>query len=889
MALSSTACPTDRCFCQMNSRINRYIINCRHQRLATIPVFSVVDTIFYEITFSMNNFITEIPYSAFRNLKVERIDLLKNSLVSILPGAFSGLETYLKELLIEGNGNIPPPYTKISNLVNLRTLRLQKFQQYTIDQSNYFDRFPHLEVLQLYEFVSLTSIDGFAFQNKLQHLQRLEIIGSSLINIPVQSLIHLKSLQKLYIKESKVTTVYSKSFEQLHNLTDLDLSYNKITTLEKDAFQGIDDQLQLLDLTFGELNPESMTALSSKTWSKLEQLTLSYNNKLESMPEQVFKSMPKLQYLNLVHINLRQITKDLFTGLKSLHTLDLSWNKIEAIDAGAFEHMPTLHELKLNRQFGPTPPPSFTMQISSEAFQGSGTSIAILNLLYTPILPEQFWNVIKTLTNLQTLKLSKTGLSTIPDFGFIHNTKLQEIELEYNDIQTLTSDSFTGPTDSLQRVLLNSNNISSISSCVFKNHVKLESVCLAQNPLNCDCKLYWLYKIVSSHTFPIGPCFHQDFICSSPQKFENQALYTVPLNETCSIYAPESCSYKNHTIATSTTAVTNQASTSITTITAEITTTQKDTELTLKIIGKTTNSINIVWNIKHATEITGFILEYHATIDKLIVKEQLHRDKFVYTITDLKPGMFYSICVTAEINQVADYEVKACRTTQTDSSSSGTENQTGGKDSTPDDMNSRNILIGVILGSTVFVILVVTGLYLVVKYKVQKLKTLQLTLTHLQQRSDQGLADGTGKVCTVDNEYTEFEEMKKAKQYHTIGGKHLHCQYGVDSTYMNESYNAEEIMDDGMDNKIQENDTETESVYSKPDLEQRHSAPSRLNAEDLLRSEKMKRTSRPLPATPGTRQTVDLQSSNNSNLITTQVSVYEYNNKENDPVYHEIR
>ena len=834
VALSSIECPTDRCFCQFNSTINRNKLNCRYQRLGEIPKFSLVDTVFYEITFRMENYITEIPSSAFQNLKVEKIDLLSNSLVSIQPGAFSGLETYLTELLIEGNGNIPPPYTKISNLINLRRLRLQKFQQHTIDQNNYFDRFPNLEVLQLYEFVSLSSIDGFAFNKKLQNLQRLEVIGSSLTSIPVQSLIHLQSLKMLYIRDSRISAVYSRSFEDMRNLTNLDLSYNKITNLDTDAFQGIDDRLEVLDLAFNELNPESMVALSSKSWSQLEQLTLSYNSKLESMPQQVFKSMPKMQYLNLCQINLQKITKDLFVGLKNLHTLDLSWNKIEAIEAGAFEYMTTLHELKLNSQYGPTPQPSFAMHISPEAFQGSGTSLAILNLQYTPIVPEQFWNVIKTLTNLQTLKLSRTGLSSLPDFGFIHNTKLQEIELEYNNIKTLTPDSFTGPTDSLQRLFLNYNNISLISSCVFKNHVKLESVCLAQNPLNCDCKLYWLYKIVRNHTFPVGPCYHQDFICSIPQQFENQALHEVPLKDTCTKSVPDTCIHK-----------------SVTTITT--TTVKKVNNLTLEVVGKTTNSVKIIWNIKDRTEVIGFILEYHATTKNHTVRKQLHQDRFFHSVTNLKSGLFYRICITAIINQTDDKTMRACRMTQADSIGFDTHE----KDISNDDMKIRNIIIGVVVGTVTFVILVFTALYQVVKYKIRKLNSLRSELkhpsTHPLTTRDTDMADGAEKAGIVGNEYIQYEKLNKEETYHTIEETDFQNSDGVVSINVASDYNGD-IGEDKEETKIPISDTKSQPDYPEADFLQRHISPPELNAKDICTEENVKRTSRALPLIPLVRQ-----------------------------------
>ena len=896
---ASVSCPTSRCDCQVDS--NRYIVNCRHKKLAAIPAFTPVDTVFYEISFSSNH-ITEIPTHAFRNLTVERIDLLTNSLVSILPGAFDGVEAYLKELLIEGNGNIPPPYSKLSKLVNLKTLRLQQFQQYTIEK-NSFDRFPNLEVLELHNFASLRSIDGQAFQNKLPKLQSLEIMKSNLTSIPVQSLIYLPNLQKLTIKDNQITTIYSKSFEKLHNLTDLDLSYNKITTLENDAFLGIEEHLESFNLKFNEITPESMVALSSKTWLKLEQLILSYNTKLGTVSDRSFETMPKLEYLNLIQINLKKISTNFFSGLTNLHALDLSWNKIGNIDAGAFEHMPNLYELKLKKQFGQSSvPKDYAMQIPDQAFHGLETSLAVLNLKDTPIVPQQFWNIVRTLPNLQTLTMSKTRLSMIPDFGFFYNKELEAIELEGNDIDTLTPDSFTGPNDSLKKVLLSSNNLSTVSSCVFDKHAKLEAIDLAQNPLNCDCQLFWLYKLISRQTEPTISCVYL-FTCATPKQYESQALCKLPLNKTCLSYRPNECIHEKYTTTTTITHLTDNPVTKINNKTDKVTTpsvdttttvTKKPNAITLNIAGKTKNSITLAWSIKDKSDLTGFILEYHATTDNVKTNESIHRDKFLHTIHNLK-GQFYTMCIIAEINHVKDNNVKACRTAQTENKATDIEEQSDIEiDNTN---NARNVLIGAVLGTVVVIILVITGLYLIVKYKLQKLKTIKLTLDHLQNNIDRqlgrrGEVTECGKVCTVSNEYIEMEEMKKAKQYHTIeqatGGRSLQRQYGVDKTDINNDYTREYMYDHETEGNDSE-DKDTDKGYtnvSKVELDQRHSAPSRLNVVDLMRNRSAKCTSRPLPETPGAKSVDNVQPSKAANLITTQASVYEH--QERDSVYHEL-
>ncbi|XP_060577928.1 leucine-rich repeat neuronal protein 1-like [Ruditapes philippinarum] len=847
--LTECAVDTRICDCYRDVKTNQSNINCRYKNLYNIPEFKSVDTIYHKITFSANNYIKSLPTGAFRNLKVEQIDLLNNKLAQVQSGAFQGLEPYLYELLIEGNGvpGVEIPFPVMSVLRKLRRLKVKNFKQDSISSSNYFPYFPDLEALE-FDSIPLESIDNLAFFKKLTKLQLLNFQYAEFVQIPVVSLSYLESLNNLYIRFTKINTVLSKSFEKLTNLLDLDLSFNQIETLESDAFLGVANHLTHLDLGSNKLQPHSLVALSRKQWTNLKHLTLSYNDGLTYMPANVFKNMPNLEELFLVNLNLVHISRDLFTGLDNLLSLDLGWNNIESIQDGAFLNMNKLFELKLEYQFNSAPVPK-TLQLNPGAFKGLETSLIYLFLEGTTLGSYQLWTTLRLFKELQQLAMSETKVSEIPYYAFRENKKLTRIELNKNGIKYLNQATFKGLEYSLKDVSLNDNNLETISDCVFQNFQKLDYIHLMRNPLMCDCRLKWLHNFVLEKNKTVPTFSLNDFICKQPQNYANMPLYKIPINELiCTKNNPERCIDDELTSSPVKTVTTATRST-----TKSTTQSSTDNWLQLSIEGRTSSSFTIAWRVSDQTTITGFQLEHQLTTFPESSKTlKIHKDERVYTIHDLIQGNLYQICVTAELTDTKDKSVKDCKVAQTIGKSSYTDKQSSS--------DSRNIIIGAIIATVAVVVLVAVGVCAVVKYKVQRLKELRFALNSPIQRNPY-TEDGMN-VCVVPNEYTEIDVARLANKYKIKCPKDIQRQFGIDNTcYKNgeeiSPYNTYQRIGKGKRKNPYENDdeedvvilnTESDQVHFKTDLEERHSAPSRLDAGDLKNH--YDRNSRPLPATP---------------------------------------
>lgn len=843
-------CPVDMCNCYTDTETNRLIINCRYQSLYSVPTFKVVTTTFSLITFSKNNFISKLLNNSFANLKVERIDLLENKLTNVQPGAFNGLQPYLQELLIEGNGktSIEIPFSALTSLSNLRRLVLKSFRQDTLMETNYFGYFPNLEHLEI-DSVSLQYVHSLAFKNKLSKLTHLRLDTVDFQDLPVECLQYLSSLTTIYFRFTKIHTVYSQSFEKLRLLKYLDLSHNSINVLQTEAFVGISSQLVYLDLSSNNLQAGALQALASKTWNSLQQLLLSYNAELSNIPVNVFKYMPNLQYLNLAETNLKHLQLDMFNGLVKVTNLDLSYNNIETIQDRIFLNMNALEELKLDHQFQ-NGIADQSLEITPAAFSGLENRLVVLDLEKTTLKERQFWNTVKIFNQLKKLIVSETKIKEIPSYAFYNNKQLQTIELNNNGINYINQDAFRGLEQVLKDVSLKDNNVTTISECVFKNFTRLEQIHLMRNPLDCDCRIQWLHTFILTKTNVEPPIDINEYICNKPAIFATKTLSSIPSDDlTCSQNSRDIC---RNPIDISSTNPTSPSTSN----------TDKVNSLKLTIAGTTSSAITVAWSVTDKSKVTGFKLVYKpANQQEPGIGMSIHRDQITHTLYNLAQGTFYQVCVTAEVNNVEDQSVRDCQTVQTLGQSSNTDSHVDTGNSNGD---NRNVITGAIIATVAVVVLIAVGVCAVVRYKVLKLKELQFALQSMGPRRVLADEDNKMYICTVPNEYSEIDVARIASKYNIKSPKHMQRQFGVDNfsfdiTGEAGSYDLYHKIGRRKRNPYENDDeedqikpvqlsTDKNEVHFKNDLEQRHSAPSRLDAENPKNP--TDRNSRPLPATP---------------------------------------
>ncbi|KAK3603051.1 hypothetical protein CHS0354_015743 [Potamilus streckersoni] len=658
--------PAKQCGCEQ--RDNKFIINCRDKNLTQIPIFDNTSIQYEELTFSSSypdtskcsvcNRITSIPPRAFVNLNVKRIDLTKNALTYISNDSFAGVEPYLKELLLEGNEAKEPNYAALKNLTGLTKLHLEKFQQTTLNSNNIFEYLQNLEFLKLKTLKNLSFIDSAAFQNKVRKLKTLWLDDLPLKKYPVKAVLNIPSLQELHFINSPVTELYSMSFKDLDNLNVLDLSNNDIDSIDDNTFEGVNDTLLSLNLSDNNLRfktRETLSFLSSKSWTKLEELRLSYN-KFDALPNGPFRTMSNLRNLTLESCQLPSISSGLLQGLQNLHTLEVSQNRITNISIDAFVHTPQLKVLNLDQQ-NKDFIKRLAINFPAEAVKSIRTSLTHLHLEQNLVNVSQIWEIIELLTNLEKLKLRSINLVTIPDFVFRYHTQLQDLDLSENQITSFDQKSFHGLKDTLNSLTLSNNNLTTIDECVFKNFSKLNYLYLTGNMWNCDCHLLWLYDWIKNKmlTHPYIE-YMVECVCQSPPRLSEKYIQDVNRSDLSCIpvYIPYRC--PDYYITTTIT-------------TTNSTTTPKPLPVFRIFIAEVMIfSINVFWTIDDKSDVTGYVLsivDLQNTSRKSLTN--LHRDNTRFKLKGLQPQRTYNICLQVELNNILNQNLISCVTQSTKS------------------------------------------------------------------------------------------------------------------------------------------------------------------------------------------------------------------------------
>lgn len=171
------------------------------------------------------------------------------------------------------------------------------------------------------------------------HTQRLEIAGNKITNIS-KSYLPYEELKFLNLSDNLITTITRGTFHSLNSLETLDLSRNRLTgnALEDSVFEGL-GSVRFLSLERNPLQRIKTETFSFTDLLDLEHLDLSHCQIKEIEGYGLF--LPSLKYLDFSWNDLEAFTDDIFKGMMSLVTLDLSHNRISVI-----HDIPTMPDLQ---------------------------------------------------------------------------------------------------------------------------------------------------------------------------------------------------------------------------------------------------------------------------------------------------------------------------------------------------------------------------------------------------------------------------------------------------------------------------------------------------------------------------------------------------------------
>jgi len=255
----------------------------------------------------------------------------------------------------------------------------------------------------------------------------------------------------------------------LGKLKELSLSFNHLTELDDDCFVGIEDSLDILELSFAfatDVFPQrALRPLSNLLWLVLD------NNNFQTIEATAFYSFQQLRYINMESNRLHYLPERIF--LSSVHPelrdVKLGYNFLEAIPESSFHNLTELRSLDLTGN---------RIKILASGSIMDCPKLVTISLAYNRI-QRMDKNALYGLANLRFLHLEFNKLIAL-DLGAIAEIGGADFALNvsYNAIANVDSGSVM---NNLTRLDLSFNNISHLSANTFYGTLDLKSLNLRSN------------------------------------------------------------------------------------------------------------------------------------------------------------------------------------------------------------------------------------------------------------------------------------------------------------------------------------------------------------------------------------------------------------------------
>lgn len=336
------------------------------------------------------------------------------------------------------------------------------------------------------------------FSSQLARLEVLKLDNNQLSSLPNGfAPLHV---QELDLSHNKLTTL--KSLGRLPQMTHLHLSHNNLNSIEEKAFMNCSNIL-VLDLSHNDLAqvPSSLTHLKS-----LQTLDLSFNA-IVVLEGSAMLQMESLWRLQLSGNRLGNISVGLFDDLKALQVLDLANNQISQVEKGSFDANRQLQAIRLDGNrlqsmdglFGNLEQ-LIWLNISDNSIRHFDYALIPLNLHWLDISHNQLEELGNyfDLTGEIALGVLDAGFNRLTQLGpnSIPNS-IETLLVNDNQLEQIVPYTFFKKTR-LAKVDLTVNNLKGIDRNALRlssEVVRVPEFFLGGNPIECDCEMVWFKSI----------------------------------------------------------------------------------------------------------------------------------------------------------------------------------------------------------------------------------------------------------------------------------------------------------------------------------------------------------------------------------------------------------
>jgi Leucine-rich repeat (LRR) protein len=416
--------------------------NSTDEDLLDESVFQGIDIILLiklEIQYFNLSSLTDNVFSQLANLQI--LNLIENEIISINSFTFT-----LKELNLSGN--------RISLL-----------------QPNSFHQLGSLELLDLSRN-KIVQIEDVFFTG-LDSLKRLRLSSNSLNEVLSNSFAELEKLQELDLSSNFIKTFDNKSIILNNALKILNISRNKLKEFSiMDA--NISKHLDELDVSFNELNTDHCEIICSDL-THLTVLKIN-NNKFDAIPFKIVRDYGgrySIKEFDVSHNNLTDLGKYPFRH-GQFEVINLSYNQLFEINPSTFAEQKNLDKLLLRNN---------NLTYLKSDFFYKIYSIKWLDLSWNNIFFIQINDSIsEDVINLKWLSFSHNRIEHLLAYQFKLLVKLEELYLNWNQIELIDNMSFYG-LKSLKVLDLSNNRLTELPVDGFNELASLIRLDLSWNEL----------------------------------------------------------------------------------------------------------------------------------------------------------------------------------------------------------------------------------------------------------------------------------------------------------------------------------------------------------------------------------------------------------------------
>ncbi|XP_015908342.1 carboxypeptidase N subunit 2 [Parasteatoda tepidariorum] len=368
----------------------------------------------------------------------------------------------------------------------LQELRLSNNLIKTI--RTYFNVYRNLEFLDL-SINHIQTLDNDSFVD-LRHLKIILLNRNMITTLQNDTFKGLGTLEVLHLNENYLQELSAKVFVQLENLETLDLSQNSISNIDPEAFFGL-KKLKTLFLRDNKL--ANIPSTPFQYLSKLIKLDLGFNP-LQNIPDGAFSVLNSLQELSLDGCGIRNIHLEAFKWLNSLLILRIQDNDLYEVPTKALYKVIRLEELNIGQ--------NKFQELKAKSFD--------------------------RLKYLHTIEINGCPLlNNIEKDTFSENTNLKTIIITHNKELKHLEDGTFDNLPNIQYVSFRGNSFESIPNNLL-SWDELQVLDVRDNPLVCNCSLFWLWKLLVTKNFSASDGDTTQVVCANPPSLKGKVLSNLP-------------------------------------------------------------------------------------------------------------------------------------------------------------------------------------------------------------------------------------------------------------------------------------------------------------------------------------------------------------------------